>query len=702
VEGLRGVAVLAVVLYHADLGAVRGGYVGVDVFFVLSGFLITGLLWEEIGRTGRILFASFYARRARRLLPAAVLVLMVTVAAAAFWLPPLHGRAVTSDALASALYVANYRFAVLRTDYLTSEAAPSPLQHYWSLGVEEQFYVFWPLLLLAASLAWRRGRTPSLAGACVALGIIGVTSLSLSLWLTEAAQPWAFFSLPTRAWELTAGGLVALGAPLLRRLPAAVAAALGWSGFAAVIWSAAGFDSTTPFPGTAALVPVGGTAALLAAGSAAPRLGPDVVLRRRPLQLAGKLSYSWYLWHWPVLILVPAALGHPLPSWQRFALAGGSGLLALVTVRAVEDPVRFAPRLRSRPGWSFAVAAALTAAAVSSAVAAAGTIPVPRGPGAAAAAIQLPALPARPAAATTTPAAARLAAIQASVAGAVADAVMVREVPSNLDPALEHAHADKARPYLDGCHHTFTETRLHPCVYGVPRSSTSLVLFGDSHAVHWFPALDRLARTRGWRLLSLTKSTCPPIVLSLWSPVLGRPYRECDQWRAGVLRRIRAERPAVVVLGSARHYGPEYRFRIGGPEWTAGLRAMVSRIRATGAKVGVVGPVPRPKGDVPDCLSRHLRDAVACTQPLARAVDQAGLRSERATVLAAGGIYLNVAPWICTRTTCAVILSNLLLYRDDNHLSTAYSAWLAPVVGAALDQALPSRLRTTRPRHGPG
>jgi hypothetical protein len=228
-------------------------------------------------------------------------------------------------------------------------------------------------------------------------------------------------------------------------------------------------------------------------------------------------------------------------------------------------------------------------------------------------------------------------------------------------------------------------------VYGARSSDKTVVLFGDSHAAHWFPALDRVARARRWRLVSLTKATCPPVEMSLWSPVLGRPFRECDQWRAAALQRIRADRPAVVVLGAARHYGPEYRFRVYGPAWISGLADMVRRVRATGARVVVLGPTPHPSSDVPDCLSQHLTDALACTQPLSRAVSARGVRAERAAVQRAGGSYLDVSPFMCTRSTCAVVVGNLLVYRDDNHLSTSYPAWLSPIIAIELDEALHAR-----------
>jgi hypothetical protein len=215
-----------------------------------------------------------------------------------------------------------------------------------------------------------------------------------------------------------------------------------------------------------------------------------------------------------------------------------------------------------------------------------------------------------------------------------------------------------------------------------------VVLFGDSHALQWFPALDRAARAHRWRLESLTKTTCPPVQLSFFSPVLGRPYRECDQWRATMLDRIRAQRPSLVVLGAARHYGDVYHFKGYGQPWISGLARMVRQLRATGAQVVVLGPTPKPRVDVPDCLAAHLRDATACTTPRAVAVNTAGLAAERRAVRAAGGVYLDVTPWLCTASTCVVQVGNLLAYRDDNHLTTTYTTWLAPLLGYQLERSI--------------
>ncbi|MDP9434617.1 MAG: acyltransferase, partial [Actinomycetota bacterium] len=373
VEGLRGVAVLAVLLFHAGVPGLDGGYVGVDVFFVLSGFLITGLLWAELSGTGRLSLLAFWARRARRLLPASVLVLVVTAGAASALLSPLRARSVLGDAVASALYAANHRFAAASTDYLADTGAPSPLLHYWSLGVEEQFYVVWPLLVVLSARLARGRRAPRAVATSLVLAL-AATSFAWCSLLTVRSQPWAFFSLPSRAWELAAGGAVALAVPLLRRMPAAVAVVLGWAGMLALGLAVRALGPETAFPGTAALLPVLGAVAVVGAGCRPTRHGAQRLLDRAPLRWAGRLSYSWYLWHWPVLVLAAEVAG-PLSLLTRLALVGASGLLAAVTLAVLEDPVRRSALLARRPALGLAGAGALTAATAAAAVSAVALLP---------------------------------------------------------------------------------------------------------------------------------------------------------------------------------------------------------------------------------------------------------------------------------------------------------------------------------------
>jgi peptidoglycan/LPS O-acetylase OafA/YrhL len=724
IEGLRAVAVLAVVFYHAGVPGLPGGFVGVDVFFVVSGFLITNLLWREVVTTGTVRLARFYGARARRLLPAGITVLVTVAVASALWLPPLQARSVLGDALASAIYVGNYRFALRGTDYLAADAPASPFQHYWSLGVEEQFYLLWPALLIAtawiarcATASARRGAhrlgSSRFAETLVLLTLVGVAvmSFAVSVRWTHAAPPWAFFSLPSRAWELAIGGLVALSVPVWRRGPLLLAAVAGWVGLGLILFGCLRLGSSTPYPGVAALLPVLGTALILAAGCAQPRGGVVPILSLRPVRQLGRYSYSWYLWHWPVLVVVPVVAGHALGLGARLAAVAVSAGLAVVTTHAVEDPLRFAAPLRRSPARSLLVGGGTTAVGVAASLLGLVAVAVPVGSGTAVRAprLSIAAAPSSPAPSAGTHATPNLTpapspdeALTAQVQAVVAASADTAAVPSNLSPSLADAAADKALPFRNGCLLTWTAVRQGTCASGDTTSSTTIVLIGDSHATQWFPTLDQIARQRQWQLETLNKTTCPPLLgLPLRSPYLGREYTECEQWRTAMLGRIQAERPALVIIGMSRRYAQDFQFTTYGPQWLNSLTQTVTQIRATGAVVLVLGPIPDPLSTVPTCLSTHLDLATACAIDRTRALNAAGIAAEQAATTAGGGHYIDLTSLFCTATLCPAIVGNNLVFRDDNHLTVSYALWLTPVISAEITNLMPdSSADLTSIHHG--
>ncbi len=686
---MRAVAILAVVLYHAHVGLFRGGFTGVDDFYVISGFLITGMLWRELEHEGRVSLRNFYSRRIRRLLPMSFVVLVATAVGCAILLPPLQAHANLKDGMSAALYVSNYRFAALQTSYLTSGAPPSAFQQYWSLSLEEQFYLIWPALLVGASLVWERTgrgagrrRRPSLGSAVAALSVLGLGSFLLSLWLTNASQPWAFFSLPTRAWELAAGGLVAFAAPALRRMAERPAAVLGWVGLTAVVAATVFLSGSVPYPGTAALLPVLGTAAVIASGCSAPAAGPVRVLGRVGMRVIGRVSYSWYLWHWPVLILVPAAVGHSLGLVPNLALAVASFLLAVASFVTVENPVRLSTWLRAVPRRVPRAAVVLTVSALAVCLVCTATLPSLVGKGTAATAAPLTSASGPPALDVASPTdqyGRQLASATAQVQRAIRHSLPVQDVPANLTPSISDAAADEPPVFVDGCLDSYLSTAVASCEFGDTSSTRSVVLFGDSHAAMWFPAVDHAANQLGLTLYNWTKATCPPLMIPIISPVLGRNFVECDQWRQDVLDQIARVHPALVILGVARHYTDVYGFTPYSTQWIQGMSAMVSAVRRLGTRVLVVGPVPKPPADVPGCLSVHLSSATACNVPVAAGIDETGKRAEERAVAGAGGSYLDVQPWLCA-SACPAIVGNLLVYRDDNHITAVYASYLGPAM----------------------
>ncbi|WUI28996.1 acyltransferase [Mycobacterium sp. NBC_00419] len=682
IEGLRAVAVVAVVAFHAHLG-LGGGFVGVDVFFVISGFLITRLLMSEVSATGGVGLSRFYAARARRLLPAAGTVLVITAVAAATLLPPLQARSALADALASALYVGNYRFAIHGTDYL-ADNLPSPFQHYWSLGVEEQFYLVWPVLILATAWLVRRRRIGSRSPFFVALLAVAGLSLALALIWTTAAPPWAFFALPSRAWELAAGGLVALSVRFWRRLAPGSAALAGFGGLALVVIACVQFDERTPYPGTAALLPVLGTALVIAAGCATPVRGVGRWLASPWLRDLGRLSYSWYLWHWPVLVFAPLLVGHDLGLVGRVLAVAASLALAVLTLRYVERPVRYSIPLRRSAGRSLVLGSAVTAVAVSAALLLPMFVPTSVGHG-------------RPAPAAMTEmrgvtAADPLTDTIARIAAAVAASAQRHDVPSNLAPPLADAATDKPAVFVNGCVRSWREAGVPECASGDVSSKTTVALVGDSHAAMWQPGLEQAAQQRHWRLETMAKITCPLQDVGITSPYLGREYTECQTWRTQVMARLRTERPKLVVVDMSRRYGADFGFTAYDRGWLDSLKTLVMQLRsATGGRVLVLGPVPDPHSTVPVCLSDHLTDTRDCTPDRSIAMNAKGIAAEATAVRSAGGRYADLSSLFCTDAVCPVIIGNDLVFRDDNHVTVPYARTLGPVLAMLADEAISPR-----------
>lgn len=681
VEGLRAIAVMAVVLFHAEVPRLDGGFVGVDVFFVISGFLITGLLWREVSSSGTVGLAKFYGARARRLLPASALVGVITAIASVLLLPPLQARTVMGDGIASALYVSNFRFLLQNTDYFFAQVTPSPFQHYWSLGVEEQFYLVWPAVIIGT--AWLVKRRQRRAGAegtsrprayLVALTVVAVLSFALSLVGTYTFPTAAFFSSPTRAWELAAGGIVALTSTQWRRLSRVPAAIVGWAGLALILLGCFVLQANTPFPGTAALLPVVGTALVLGAGCARPDRGAGRVLSLAPMRAIGRISYSLYLWHWPVLVLVPLLVGHSLGLAGRLGLVVVSAVLAELTLRFVEDPLRFAAWVRGSAKRSLQLGGAATAVAVATGVVLLLVVPTPVGRGPAAPALAL----------STSPQPGPFAQVQAALAASVD----MTAVPSNLTPPLADAAAEDRAMRDKMCLILYVEVASPECAAGDTSSSTTVALIGDSNAAMWNPALAEIATQRHWRLETMAKSGCPMLDLSIRNRDLRRPYTECDQWRRDITDRLRSERPALVVVGMYRLYGPEWGLQPYDRAWMDSITTLVRELREIGARVLVLGPTPDMHTVVPICLSGNLDDVAACSAPRSKAVDAAGVAAEEAATIAGGGQYGNVIDLFCTPDRCPPIVGNTLVYFDQEHLTFEYSAALAPAIGTLIDRTM--------------
>ncbi|MEI8080436.1 MAG: acyltransferase family protein [Actinomycetes bacterium] len=657
VEGLRAVAVLAVVLYHAGVPGLTGGFVGVDVFFVLSGFLITGLLVGEITATGRVSISNFYARRARRILPAATTVLVATSAATYFLVPLLDRAAVGWDIITAGLFASNWRFAIEGNDYGTFDQAPSPVLNYWSLGVEEQFYVVWPLLLvLFAIIARRRGANPK-AVLAVVVAVVAGASLWLSITTTTSNQPMAFFSSPTRAWELAAGALVALLGAAAVRIPRALRALLGWAGLGVIVWAVVTYSDNTLFPGKAALAPVLGTVALLVAG-ASGGLGSlwesGRWLAIRPARYIGRLSYSWYLWHWPMLMLVGVYFGVKRLPWAAgLAVVGAAFLVSILTLKLIENPMRHPRNLlvglrRTGPALLFGVM--LTAVSVGS-----GCWVVSNSE--------------------------HLSAAPVVIAGK-APVITPDEATRNMGEPLP------------GCYGP--EASTGDCYYGVLDSDTTVALIGDSMSLQWFGAAQQMAIANGWRLLMMPMPSCPITDVRVMKPPPDlETSRACHEFGRQVVDRLIRERPAVAILAARNGYqetmdtsGASY-----GPEESkaliaAGTARYVTELRNAGIKVAVMRDTPSFPSRVPSCVAENLAVPTDCdiTVDSATLPDTSQLRK---AVQAAGSSWVDALNWVCPGgKTCSVVDGSMIKFRDDHHMTFVFSQTLAPRLGDVIKRVM--------------
>jgi len=700
IEGLRGVAVMAVVLFHAGLPAVSGGFIGVDVFFVISGFLITGMLWREANTTGTVRLRRFYGARARRLLPASATVGVVTLIASAVLLPSLQAPSVIRDGIASALYVGNYWLILDGINYFADLLPPSPFQHYWSLGVEEQFYLVWAPLILGT--AWLIGRvrrrkaqetTSSRRLYLAVLALVAAISFALSLVITYVVPTAAFFSLPTRAWQLALGGLVALTALNWQRLSPRTAAITGWAGLGLIVLACIWFTPTTPFPGVAASLPTVGAVLVIGVGCATSSQGCGHLLSLSPMRAIGRVSYSWYLWHWPVLVLAPALLGYPLGLAGRLAAVLVSGGMALLTLRFIENPLRFAAPIRRSPLASLVLGGVATAVAVAVGMVLLERVPVPVGRGAPATALTVNAAP-PPAGSTIDAYDAAVQQAFAQVRAAVTASADLKAVPSNLNPPLAGTAAEQKAQFFNGCLRKPFQGGQPECAMADTASATTVALVGDSHAAMWSPAFQQIAAQQHWRLEMLAKGGCPLIETPRTNDVFRRlieHFQNCEQWRDQILARLRAEHPRLIVVGMWRGYGSDKSltgFTPYSPVWIDTLSRLVQQLRGTGAKVLVLGPVPAPHSVPRICLSDHLDDATACSPPRSTAVNQPGITAESAATNAGGGQYADLTELFCATNRCPAIVGNTLVYGDVSHVTHEYSRLLAPVMGALADRAL--------------
>ena len=608
IQALRALAASLVVLFHAKLSP--GGFIGVDIFYVISGYLITGIIIKEIGNSGKFNYGAFYLRRAKRLLPASLSILGLTAIFSWLVLPPTVRADLGRDVLAASLYVSNYLFAFWQNDYQNLNATPSPVIHYWSLAVEEQFYIFWPILIYSL---WKIGKRRA-----VAVGVIATTisSFLFSLYLTDANPIWAFYSLPTRAWELGIGALLLFipkNISLKRKLAPTL---LVWAGTIALMTSVFIFSERTPFPGYNALLPTLGTAILIAGISYWPPILNDLS-KLRIVQWLGEISYPFYLWHWPLLVLPSTRFGRDLTLLERLFFIAMTALAADLTHRFVEKPIAKRDFSTKKVIRSSSLATLVCAAlAVGILFTVQGDIKLPDG-----------------------------------------KSVSIQEVMT------------KPKVYFDDCHVNNGEVLSGDCSYGDRSSRKTIVLYGDSHAAQWFPALEKLANENGFQLVSLTKSACPaPEVKKV--QIGAYKNRDCFKWRENSIKRMQQMKPAAIIMSGFQYFDVPDSFPSRQSWWANGQKLAYQNLRGASSRLIYISDTPHPNRDIPNCLAANGK---------AKCDD-----SERSDPRISGGfIQVNPTPWLCTNK-CPAVVNGIVAYRDASHISVAMSQSLSLELGGLL------------------
>jgi peptidoglycan/LPS O-acetylase OafA/YrhL len=684
IQALRALAVSLVVLYHLSPARLSGGYVGVDVFFVVSGFLITGHLMREVERTGRIRLADFWGRRARRLLPAALVVLLVSSLATLLFVPQTNWQAFLRETVGSALYVENWLLASDAVDYLAADNVASPAQHYWSLSTEEQFYLVWPLLILCATwLAQRSSRRPQLAVAGV-LATVTAVSFGWSAWATVHATSLAYFATPARAWEFGAGGLLAVLAPKAPHGREMARTIVSWAGFLAIAWTGFAFSGATAFPGTAALIPVLGTVAVIWAGAPRHAWSPTKAAEFAPVHFLGDISYSAYLWHWPMIVILPYVLGHELGAKSKLGVLAVTVAAAWLTKVLVEDPVRTGtPLARRGTGATFLATAVATGLVVATATAG-------------------------------------FFYVQAQVDRARASAAAFA---GGGDPCFGAGAMDPARQ----CAHPFTvtdsvnttfaktdlsagmkclvggvSTELRACRHTRPGSTRTIALIGDSHAASWWEAVTAMADDQHWSVVMYAHAGCPSLSTDRYTgPTMPADQPPaCRAWSRQVIETIAADPAVTTVMTGYRSDIYKYRSPDGHlvDAFPAPVvQAAFERLVAANKQIYVLRAFPTTNGAPPDAdLSDFGRSSPDCIAASGVLVDPcAGRRTQRVTPdsIATGvrGIprarVLDLTDYFCDPTTCHTVIGGTVVYWDTSHITATFSRSLAPFLLLALQRA---------------
>jgi peptidoglycan/LPS O-acetylase OafA/YrhL len=632
IQALRALAILSVAVYHFWPHAAPGGFVGVDIFFVISGYLITGALWRQVQADGKVKFAQFWARRARRLLPVSLLVIVVTAFASLFIMPYTRSMLIFEEGSASAAYWQNWLMIFKSTDYLQQNIGSlSPFQHFWSLSVEEQYYIFWPFLVWLVLWASLKLRTSLKARSFMAAGLLTLI-VGLSLWasivLTEVDAPLAYFSTFTRAWEFAGGALIAIVIDQrLVRVAAPKDRHWVWFAGGAALMAASImlFNHNTPFPSFWAAVPTLGAMLAIYGGQATHRFVPRQIIEWAPVQFFGDISYSFYLWHWPLLVLVPIWYGKDIGNfWSLIVFLAAIGI-AYLSKRFVEDPVRFGWVSRRSNGAQIALTfVAITAVLITN----------------------------------------------SSIGYRATDVLKHSFATLNFKPSLADVPNDVSFVDQKSCSVGKAEDAFRVCAFGDLHGTIQVAMLGDSHMRQYFAPLEVMAQNHHWRLTLISKSACPPLSSSMIPANVAD--KTCVTWQQGLDGYLKSHKPFDLIIESSSSLVSAKLEHV-----QKSFAALVSSQLKRGSKWLVIRDNPKPRSTFLACIEAH-QHAVAKFCSVSRGFGLEPFDRLSLAVQGLPGVTIADFTKVYCQLNCSPVIGNIIVYRDHSHLTNTFAITLRP------------------------
>ena len=655
IEGLRAIAVISVVVAHSGIG-LKGGFVGVDIFFVISGYLITRHIFLEAMKTNTISLSRFYARRILRILPASMFVLLCTLLASFVWLSPLQLLSYGWDGLLAGFSGLNYRLAINGTDYFNTATIPTPFQHYWSLCVEEQFYFVWPvLMLILTKLFGKKSYFGSIISAFLVAVIAG--SLYLSYTITASSQPWAYFGLHTRAWQMAIGSLLAININQFTNLPSKLASLLSWLGFGGLMYALFTFTELLPYPSLWALIPTVATAIVIASGVNRNPFSFESIFGKGIFQFIGKISYSWYLIHWPIFVVFLLA-GNRMDISNQLAIILISFLLSIVSFYVIENPIRHNQSFKSslKNTYILGISLILIVSSVCGGLIYFKTKSLE----------SITSQPQKQVVVDKT---------EAEVVQKVKEGLELKTLPSNLVVPLEKVSTDKA----GGCIYLEPEEKLdqkHNCTKGDLNSKKTIVLLGDSHANQYSDIFDKIAKENGYKLISYMKVSCPIYDIAQFSHKLKKDYTECSNWRKEVLDKVATINPDILI-----HTNLAY------PEFDESkYTQFLERAKSMSNKVIELMDNAIPPIIVPDCIDKNKNDIQKCSFQKSVGYNNKNIRDKQIEIANKLGVsVVDPINWFCSDTKCPAVINNIIVYYDNSHITNSYAKYLGSVLESKLN-----------------